>query len=150
MQILARKFKAFAVWGLPLVAGLALGCGGSDGDTGSIAVSGGVTLEGEPVKNGVVVFTPASTELRLSATALTARGQIQDGKYSLNAVPGEHRVDIVVFSTTPAAPEGIGSPGEQSGGETVARAIKSATVGNEDMPDVNFELTATDRVGDTF
>ena len=51
-------------------------------------VSGNVTLDGEPLKSGVIRFVPAD-----GATA-TADSVITDGKFSASVPPGDKKVSI--------------------------------------------------------
>ena len=51
-------------------------------------VSGNITLDGEPLKSGVIRFVPAD-----GATA-TADSMITDGKFSADVPPGDKKVSI--------------------------------------------------------
>lgn len=72
------------------------GCGGAPGETGPprMALTGKVTLDGQPVSSGTISFLPPSemTALRVSG------GQIIDGAYSVpkekGANAGTYRVEI--------------------------------------------------------
>jgi len=70
---------------LPAVALLAAGC--SDGT--SATLDGTVTLDGEPLKEGVVRFIPVDT-----STGGTAGAAIKDGKFRAEVPLGELRVEI--------------------------------------------------------
>jgi hypothetical protein len=61
---------------------------GLSGCGGTATVSGQVTVDGEPLKNGVISYVPADDS---GAPATTA---IQDGKYELQMVPGKKFVQI--------------------------------------------------------
>jgi hypothetical protein len=67
---------------MPLVALLVVtvGCGG----TNRGAVSGEVTLDGEPVDGGTVTFTPAGG----GAADAAAWAKIEGGRYSISAAEG--------------------------------------------------------------
>lgn len=73
---------------LTFAAALLAGCGG-DGRKG---VSGDVTLDGEPVNGGSIVFLPSGGEGSKGAA------EIIDGKYSIppaqGLAPGTYRVEI--------------------------------------------------------
>ncbi|MCA9189307.1 MAG: hypothetical protein R3E01_20165 [Pirellulaceae bacterium] len=67
---------------LPLAAGCEKGC----------SVSGTVTLNGEPVKKGEVIFHPADGQGQMFA------GQIVDGHYEVDeASPGSRRAQINAY-----------------------------------------------------
>jgi hypothetical protein len=78
-----------------LLAVSAAGCGGGDG-LGRVAVSGSVTLNGEPVPNGVVRFKPAAgTEGPMANTMIT------DGQYEIpqdqGPVAGQYEVRVQAY-----------------------------------------------------
>lgn len=85
-------------WVAPLVAALGLallvapGCGPGSG--GRLPVQGAVTLDGEPVDEGVIVFLPAGG----ADAANRAGGPIKAGRYAIPArqglLPGKYRVEI--------------------------------------------------------
>jgi hypothetical protein len=67
-----------------LVLLLALGgCAQKDGH-----VSGAVTLDGQPVEDGAILFVP------VDGTTSTAGGQIKGGRYSVRVPPGSMKVSI--------------------------------------------------------
>lgn len=93
------------VAGFVLLAASATGCGGGDG-LERVAVSGSVTINGEPVPNGVVRFKPAQgTEGPMASTMIT------DGQYEIPSdqgpVPGNYEVQVHAYedpsATTPTA-----------------------------------------------
>jgi len=69
------------------------GCGGSSDNLPREAVSGSVTVEGQPLAKGTILFNPTSDKLPTTAT-----GGINDGKYSIpraeGLVPGTYKVAI--------------------------------------------------------
>ena len=64
---------------------LAVGC---SSDTRHGVVSGSVTLDGQPIKTGIIRFVPADGQ------TATADAVIADGKFSADVPPGEKRVEI--------------------------------------------------------
>src|SRR4051812_2388316 len=73
----------------PLIAcllALALAAGCSDGSKAT--VSGKVTLDGEPLKEGLIKFLPADGKSQ------NADAPIKDGQYMATMPPGEKRVEI--------------------------------------------------------
>jgi hypothetical protein len=81
---MTRHFSTAAA-ALAAAAVLAAGCGG--GSTG--AVSGEVTLDGQPLKDGFIRFVPADGK------AAAVDGPIADGKFRVAAVPvGEVKVEV--------------------------------------------------------
>jgi hypothetical protein len=83
----------------------ALGCGGSDG---RYPVSGDVTLQGQPLASGAILFESADGGSRNGTT-------ITDGKYSLPAsqglLPGTYTVRVsAVQSQAEAGPPGPPGP----------------------------------------
>jgi hypothetical protein len=97
-----RVGRAWA--GLALWAALAAGCGESNvGD-----VAGTVTVDGTPVDEGSITFTPADGQ------GQTAGGPIKAGKYAVRVPPGRMKVSISApkaigkkkLYNTPNSPEG--------------------------------------------
>ena len=89
-----------------VLAGLILavtGCGPSE-----VAVSGTVTLNGKPLKEGNIAFRP----LPVSATSEATGGPIVGGKFRVKARPGQHRVEITATqaATGPKDPFGVAPP----------------------------------------
>ena len=68
-----------------VIAAAAAGCSGS----GPATVEGTVTLNGEPLKEGVVTFVPADP-----TASGTAGAPIKDGKFRAEVPRGEMRVQI--------------------------------------------------------
>ena len=72
------------------------GCGNDDGLGRRYSVTGKVTYKGEPVKEGNIIFDPASPDGR------HASGTIKDGYYKLStlgnddgAFPGKYKVAVI-------------------------------------------------------
>ncbi len=114
-----------------LLAVAAAGCGGRGDGLERVAVSGSVTINGEPVANGVVRFRPAQgTEGPMASTMIT------DGRYDIpgdqGPVAGEYEVQVQAYEdpsaasapTTPARPAvasdklGPKTSSDDSGNET--------------------------------
>ncbi|HEX4413715.1 MAG TPA: hypothetical protein VH107_08805 [Lacipirellulaceae bacterium] len=68
-----------------LLLGLLTGC---SADTKHGAVTGTVSLDGQPIKSGNIRFDPAD------GRTATADATITDGKFSATVPPGEKRVSI--------------------------------------------------------
>jgi hypothetical protein len=77
-----RLASALAI--VAALLGLAGGCGGSP----TAHVSGTVTLDGKPLENGAIMFSPTNGQ------GQTAGGGIQDGKYTVDASVGEMTVAV--------------------------------------------------------
>ncbi len=88
---------------------LCLGCG-ADNPRGRKALSGHVTLDGDPLDQGNIEFHP------LFEGGLQSGGQITGGKYSIPAhegvLAGKYRVAIEDFIPTPPTPAGY-MPGDK-------------------------------------
>ncbi|MCS7237341.1 MAG: carboxypeptidase-like regulatory domain-containing protein [Thermoguttaceae bacterium] len=88
------------------------GCGGA-GAGGKVAISGTVTLKGQPLDRGTVTFTSVDPSKQLMAGA-----QITNGKFSIPAdqglPPGRYRVR---FSAPAGGPQV--APGEAPGDSSV-------------------------------
>jgi hypothetical protein len=85
------------------------GCG--DGSKRG-AVEGGVKLDGKPVENGSILFTPIQ-----ETRGAVAGGEIHNGRYRLSAKTGPavgwNRVEIhAMLKTGKMVPKAFGAPGE--------------------------------------
>lgn len=120
---------------LLLVAALNAGCGGSD-PLGRRAVSGTVTLDGVPVKQGRIDFQP------LQQGGVPSGATISDGKYAIpeeKGLPvGKYRVTINAADT--GAVGGLGSDGLPGDVAPVPKELIPAKY--------NTETTLTAEVGD--
>src|SRR4051794_39698315 len=73
----------------PLIAGfLALAFAGGCSDGATSTVSGKVTLDGEPLKEGLIKFLPADGKSQ------NADAPVKDGRSTATMPPGEKRVEI--------------------------------------------------------
>jgi len=88
-----------------ILLGVLAGCGQPSGPE-LYDVSGAVTLDGQPVKNGEVVFRAEDGQ------GQTAAGKIVDGRYELKAGPGAKRVEISSMQKVPGAVGAPGTPGD--------------------------------------
>jgi hypothetical protein len=61
------------------------GCGG---DRKLVTVAGSVTLDGEPVESGAILFVP------VDGNAQTTGGEIRNGRYSVQVPPGVMKVSL--------------------------------------------------------
>lgn len=87
------------------------GCGGADDGLQRVSVSGSVTLNGEPVPNGVIRFAPTAETQGPMASAM-----ISDGRYQIpqnqGPVAGEYEVRVQAYadpnaeSPAPSVPSG--------------------------------------------
>jgi hypothetical protein len=81
------------------------GCG--YGENSRVPVQGKVAVDGGPVEEGIISFTPTTTGLE------KASGPIKNGTYSIPAAkgpnPGTYRVDVVVRKKTGKQ---VGTPGD--------------------------------------
>ena len=87
------------------------GCGASSDNLPREAVSGSVTIEGQPLAKGTIQFAPTSDKLPTTATA-----GINDGKYSIpraeGLVPGTYKVAITSFDEVAETKSLHGLPGK--------------------------------------
>ena len=90
--MLRERFLPWWILGpaLPLLAAVMCGCSGGNG---RVAVSGTVTLDGNPLEAGAISFYPES-----GIAANSAGGIIKEGKFQLPAAsglkPGNYRVEV--------------------------------------------------------
>ena len=95
VPITHHSARDVTVIGLALFCTALLGCGKS-GALDKVVVSGTVTLDGEPIPNGEVLFYPIE-----GTPGSVSGGPIKDGKYTAKGrggVPvGKHSVEIRAF-----------------------------------------------------
>ncbi len=125
-----------------------VGCGGGGGTVSDnlprTAVSGTVTLDGQPLAQGNILFDPAE---RGPGTTL-ATGEIKDGKFSieqpLGPVPGKYKV--LISSVPPVTIAAGEDPGTQPkmDPEKVPAQYNSKTTLTQDVaagaPPLTFDL----------
>jgi hypothetical protein len=127
---------------------LALGCGG--GSKGVVPVSGKVTLDGKPLPNATVMFSPIADPGSIDAGPGSSAKTNEKGEYTLQASTGKkgaqvgkHRVTI--SSLSPQITEGDERP---RGGPPLVDKIpakyrdmtREVPAGGTDQ--MNFELTS--------
>ena len=79
-----RRIPRFACVSFFFVATALVGCGGTSTDSGT--VNGTVTLDGKPLKEGLVTF------VSIDGKSQPASGPIIDGKFSVKVSTGEMKV----------------------------------------------------------
>lgn len=84
-----------ALW-LLLVLPVVIGCGG--GKEGQMTVTGSVTLDGQPLESGRIIFMPKE---KGSATATSGGGKIENGKYEAEVSSGKMGVSIRASKDVP-------------------------------------------------
>ena len=148
-MIVRRRFLCMTCTAVTICAGLLVmsmvGCG--SGGSGRAAVTGKVTLQGEPVANGVIAFVPTDGTRGPSSGA-----KIENGEFTVpgdkGPMPGTYLVRINASRPTgrkveagPPAPPGTMVddlaeyiPPQYNANTTLKRDIKSGT--NQ----LNFEL----------
>ncbi|HCO25588.1 MAG: hypothetical protein CME31_22015 [Gimesia sp.] len=83
-----------------------VGCGGASDAPVTYPVSGNVTLDGEPLTEGDIIFRDASGK------AASAAGKIENGAYSLTATAGKKSVVITATKEIPGKTVVGGAPDE--------------------------------------
>ncbi|MEZ5943095.1 MAG: hypothetical protein R3C18_17010 [Planctomycetaceae bacterium] len=83
------------------------GCGGGDDGPTTYTVSGTVTLNGETLSQGDIIFRPAD------GTGQSYAGKVVDGAYQFECEAGEKKVEITSYREVP------GQTREDNPGEVV-------------------------------
>ncbi len=126
-----------AIVSLTCLLSLLSGCGNSDG---KLAISGTVTLKGQPLDDGIIEF---------SSTATRTGASITKGKYTIPAAnglaPGKYKVHITAGDgRTPAdSPDGMPGP-------TGANIISKDRVPPEFNTKSTIEVTVTNKGPNVF
>jgi hypothetical protein len=94
-MLLNRKLLAIST--ALLVLGVVVGCSGAKKD--EVEVTGSVTIDGEPIPQGVVQFVAADGQTP------TGGGVIKDGKYQAKVPPGEKKVLVLGTKVVGQEPE---------------------------------------------
>jgi hypothetical protein len=84
-EIRARRFNYFCTFAFALVVVLAAGCGAKSNKG---TVTGTVTLDGQPIKAGLIHFAA------VDGLTPTADAAITDGKFKARVPPGDKKVSI--------------------------------------------------------
>ena len=147
--------KHHAVWMMCLAA-LAAGCGGPTDEWDRAAVEGRVTLDGEPLKSGTIMFFPVG-----GTRGPAAGGDIVDGAYAIDTeagpVVGMNLVQIRSVQKTGrmvAAPTAVEADGPHVEGRMVEEYAETvppqyntySTLQREVRPEENqltFELSSS-------
>ena len=86
---------------IPVLALLLSGCGGGSSDTPqTVAVTGTVTVKGNPVADAIVIFIPKSGPPATGSTDAAGKYTLRTGKLE-GAVPGSHAVTISTGGEVP-------------------------------------------------
>ena len=96
------SFVCFLQVGILLLTGLASGCGSGDG-LGRQAISGVVTLDGQPLSDGAILLEPATTPTGMAVGATIRRGMFAISR-DQGPVPGSYRVRIYASSGVQTPP----------------------------------------------
>ena len=101
MIMSVRSWWAFVLF----VALLGAGCGGRPASPKTVPVSGKITLDGKPLANADVSFTPLENKVEGQPPFASSGKTDEQGNYTLKldidgkdgAVPGSHRVRVSIF-----------------------------------------------------
>ena len=121
-MILSKSVMFLALAGLPALLILS-GC-----DSSTAGLSGKVTVDGEPVKNGFIAFYPEGPEGKESST------KIENGEYKIkNVTLGKNKVKVTIT-------EQMEAPAPSSGPRT-RDAINAERLGQKKAKPVNNRPT---------
>ncbi|MEQ9066707.1 hypothetical protein [Gimesia chilikensis] len=91
---------------LACTAGVLAGCGGGESGPTNYPVSGKVTVDGEPLAEGDIIFRDAEGK------ATSGAGKIEEGTFSFETVAGKKAVVITATREIPGKTVAGGAPGE--------------------------------------
>ncbi|WP_417394578.1 hypothetical protein [Gimesia chilikensis] len=91
---------------LACAAGVLAGCGGGGSGPTNYPVSGKVTVDGEPLAEGDIIFRDAEGK------ATSGAGKIEEGAFSFETVAGKKAVVITATREIPGKTVAGGAPGE--------------------------------------
>lgn len=124
------------------------GCGGSEDPLGRIAVTGTVTLDGQPVSNGTIRFAP----MEGAKHATVAGATIIDGLYKIAQEQGLPPGTYKVVVSAPQSEGEAGDPMAPGYKEPVVRELVparyntqtelTAEISSTDSKNVDFSLTS--------
>ena len=102
--------RLVALLGMAALCAGFLGCGSASDDLPRQAVSGTVTVDGQPLAEGRIQFEPASAEAKTPAG-----GEIKDGLFSISRDQGPTSGDyrIMITSSVARTPPADKSPGAE-------------------------------------
>lgn len=139
---LKTSLKPGSLVALSFVVLTSLGCGGKSDGPELHSVTGTVTFDGAPVEEGRILFRPVSG-------ASAHAGNIKDGKYEIEAVAGEMKVEITASRIIPGKfdtsnPDDEPAPvGEMYIPEKYnSKTELTATVNSDGDNTIPFELTS--------
>ncbi len=129
-----------------VAAGTVAGCGGgATDDLPRLAVSGKVTLDGQPLKEAMIQFVPSEP-----GATTSGGGGVADGVYSISKseglVPGKYQVSITSTPPPAALPAGgtpgdpVAPPKERIPASYNSKTTLSATVSKEGPNTFDFDL----------
>jgi hypothetical protein len=134
------RFSRPLVWSALLLALPLAGCG--KGGPKAVPVSGRVTLDGQPLANAVVTFTPSSPDPNVKPIPEATGRTDAQGNYTLQldnrhhgCVPGSHRVRVSVFDR-------VGGTGQRVPGQYNRNTTLTFTVPPEGTREANFALSS--------
>ncbi|QDU48860.1 hypothetical protein [Gimesia panareensis] len=91
---------------LACTAGVLVGCGGGDAGPTTYPVTGKVTVDGEPLAEGNIIFRDAEGK------AASGAGKIEQGAFSFETVAGKKAVVITANREIPGKTVAGGAPDE--------------------------------------
>jgi hypothetical protein len=130
-------------WGAVAAIAIALmGCSGKGDGRARQAISGTVTVDGDPLKGGYLVFEP------LAGQATQSGGMIADGQFNVpekhGAVPGAYSVAIFAEGVAPSTAAEPGTPEY----ERAIAASKTKQIVIPERYNVKTQLTADVQLGE--
>ncbi|WP_437223101.1 hypothetical protein SH661x_003073 [Planctomicrobium sp. SH661] len=122
-----------------LLVGLSAGCSGSKGPA-RYPVQGTVSLDGVPLKSGIIIFRDVANGSLDSAT-------IEEGRYSTQAEAGTRRVEICAYDPNdkPKMEKGVPQifvPKNLVAEKYNVASTLSAEIKRGENPGLNFEVTS--------
>ncbi|MCA9013916.1 MAG: hypothetical protein KDA77_01170 [Planctomycetaceae bacterium] len=128
MKILTNQFLSFAMVFCSIC--VLAGCGAKTDGPKLVTVSGKITLNGEPLPGGDIIFRPADGQGHAYA------GKITDGTYTLDTEAGKKRVEIKSMREVP------GKTTEDNPGEVVN--VREQIVPTKYNSESTLEITVTE------
>ncbi|WP_417388055.1 carboxypeptidase-like regulatory domain-containing protein [Gimesia sp.] len=97
------KDQISLILSLSFLSACCLGCSGSGTEVELEKVTGVVTMDGKPLANAIVVFTPEEGNPSTAQTDETGKYELAHRGNAMGAIPGRHKVRITTGQ--PPAPE---------------------------------------------